>query len=445
MKPRRLLVAALLLVLLFAFWKFYKPAPKEDSTKASETSPKILALAEADIVKISLKKKDSDEVVIAKNAAGKWEITAPKALSADQEAVSGVLSTLASLNGDRVIEDKASDLAQYGLSAPAFEVNIVAKSGRTTKLLIGDDIPTGGGAYVRVDGDPRVLTLTSSNKTSIQKTPDDLRDKRLLTVDSDKISRVELNVQTRGKAQSIEFGRNKDEWQILKPKPMRADNLLVGELVRKAQDAKMDTTVSADDAKKAASAFASGTPVATVKLTDASRTQELQVRKSKDDYYAKSTAVEGVYKVANDLGTGLDKSLDDFRNKKLFDFGFSEPSKIEMHDKLVAYSFTKSGEDWSSSGKKMDPTSVQSFIDKLRDLSASSFVDTGFTTPTIDVTVTSNDGKRVEKVLISNNGGKYVAKRDNEPSLYELDSKTVADLATAANDVKPPAPPPAKK
>jgi hypothetical protein len=445
MKPRRLLIAALLLVLLFAFTKFYHPKPKEDSTKASDVSPKILALTESDIVKISLKKKDADEIVIAKNAAGKWEITAPKALPADQEAVSSVLSTLASLNGDRVIEDKASDLAQYGLSAPAFEIDVVAKDGRTTKLHIGDDTPTGGNAYVRVDGDARVFTLTSSNKTSIQKTPDDLRDKRLLTVDSDKISRVELTVQTKGKSQSMEFGRNKDEWQILKPKPLRADNLLVGELVRKVQDAKMDTSVSADDAKKAASAFASGTPVATVKLTDASKTQELQVRKNKEDYYAKSTAVEGAYKVANDLGTGLDKGLDDFRNKKLFDFGFSEPSKIEMHDKLKAYAFTKSGEDWSSSGKKMDPTSVQSFIDKLRDLSASGFVDSGFTTPTIDVTVTSNDGKRVEKVLISNNAGKYVAKRDNEPSLYELDSKTVTDLATSANDVKPPTPPPAKK
>src|SRR5260370_30201588 len=109
-----------------------------------------------------------------------------------------------------------------------------------------------------------------------------------------------------------------------------------------------------------------------------------------------------------------------------------------MHDGLRAYLFTKTGEDWSSSGKKMDPTSVQSFIDKLRDLSAGKFVDSGFTTAAIDVTVTSNDGKRVEKVLISKNGDKYVAKRENEPSLYELDSKTVTGLSTSTGDLKPP-------
>src|ERR1039457_2369308 len=445
MKPRKLLIAALVLMMLVIVWKFYRPAPKGDTTKALDLPPKILALTEADIAKVVLKKKDKDEVVPARNAAAKWEITAPKPLPADQEAVAGVLSTLASLNATRRIEDKASDLAPYGLSAPAAEVDLTSKDGKTTKLLIGDDTPTGGGAYVRGDGDLRVFTLASSTKTSIQKTPDDLRDKRLLTVDSDKISRVELIVQAKGKAQSIEFGRNKEEWQILKPKPLRADNLVVGELVRKVQDAKMDTTVSSEDAKKAATAFASGTAVATVKVTDASRTQELQIRKSKDDYYAKSNAVEGVYKVASDLGSGLDKSLDDYRNKKLFDFGFNEPTKIEMHDGVKAYTFTKSGEDWSASGKKMDPTSVQSFIDRVRDLSASTFVDSGFTTSTIDLTVTSSDGKKVEKVLISNNAGKYVAKRENEPSLYELDSKTVADLATSASDVKPPAPAASKK
>jgi hypothetical protein len=203
----------------------------------------------------------------------------------------------------------------------------------------------------------------------------------------------------------------------------------------------MDLTVSQDDAKKAASAFASGTPVATVKATDASGTQQLEVRKSKDDYYAKSSAVDGVHKVTADLGTGLDKGLDDFRNKKLFDFGFNEPNKIEMHDSGKAYAFQKTGEDWFSNGKKLDGTSVQSLLDKLRDFSASKFVDfTAVATPSIDLTVTSNDGKRVEKVLISKQGPDYIARRESEPSLYGLDAKTMDDLSKAASDVKPAAP-----
>src|ERR1039457_3600354 len=108
MKPRKLLIAALVLMMLVIVWKFYRPAPKGDTTKALDLPPKILALTEADIAKVVLKKKDSDEVVLARNAAGKWEITAPKPLPADQDAVSGVLSTLASLHADRPLDAKAS-------------------------------------------------------------------------------------------------------------------------------------------------------------------------------------------------------------------------------------------------------------------------------------------------------------------------------------------------
>ena len=184
----------------------------------------------------------------------------------------------------------------------------------------------------------------------------------------------------------------------------------------------MDLALSAEDAKKAASAFASGTPVATVKVTDPSGTQTLEIRKNKDDYYAKSSGVDGVYKVTNDVGIAVDKSLDDFRNKKLFDFGFNEPSKIDLHINGKAYAFQKGGEDWFSNGKKMDNISVQSLLDKLRDLSASKFVDSGtFGAPVADLSVTSNDGKRVEKVLISKEGSDYIAKRENEPALYGLD------------------------
>ena len=67
-------------------------------------------------------------------------------------------------------------------------------------------------------------------------------------------------------------------------------------------------------------------------MTDASGTQQMEsAGKDKDkNYYAKSSVVDGVYKVPTDLGDGLDKRLDDFRNKKLFDFGWSDPNKIEI-------------------------------------------------------------------------------------------------------------------
>jgi len=59
----------------------------------------------------------------------------------------------------------------------------------------------------------------------------------------------------------------------------------------------------------------------------------------------------------------------------------------------------------------------------------------------LDLTVTSNDGKRVEKVLISKDGDSYIAKREDEPALYGLDSTAVAQLRKSAADLKAAAAP----
>jgi len=443
MKNHGLLIAAVVLAALTGalYWSNHHP-PSDNTAKASlDTPPKILSLKQEDISKIAIRKKGGEELDLAKGDAGKWQITAPKPLGADQDAVSSLLSSVSSLNADRLVEDKAVDVSQYGLAQPALELDVTSKDGKPQKLFLGDDTPAGSAVFAKLEGDPRVFTIASYNKTSIDKTTNDLRDKRLLTVDFDKLSQIELAT----KKQDIEFGRNKQEWQIIKPKPLRADNFQVEEIVRKLREAKMDASSTDADEKKAVTAFASGSQVATARVTDTASTQELQVRKSKDDYYAKSTAVPGIYKVSSDLGKELGKNLDDFRNKKVFDFGYDDPSKVELHDGAKAYFLTKGGQDWwSADSKKMESSSVQALVDKVRELSASKFVDSGFTSPTLEVTVTSNDGKRVEKVLISKSGDIYIAKRDNEPALYQLDPSSVADLQKVAADVKP-APPAGKK
>jgi hypothetical protein len=213
----------------------------------------------------------------------------------------------------------------------------------------------------------------------------------------------------------------------------------VEELLRKLTDAKMDLSGTPDDQKKAAAGYQSGQPVAIAKVTDASGTQTLDIRKNKDDYYARSSAVQGTYKVSSDLGQAVAKSLDDFRNKKIFDFGFSDPNRIELQQQGSDIVLTRSGSDWKMNGQTMDPGQVQSFIDKLRDLAAAKFVSEGFTTPAITINISSNDGKRVEKAEFAKSANGYIARRGNEPALYQLDVKAVDDILKASSAIKPAA------
>jgi hypothetical protein len=262
-----------------------------------------------------------------------------------------------------------------------------------------------------------------------------------MPVDFDKLTSVEIN----GAKLHLTFGSDDGKWTVRNPTTLRGDTSKMETIIEKLRTSTMDPSTSDADMKKAASLFASGAPIATLKATDASGSQELQIRKAADAYYAKTTAMEGVYKVPNELGEAVNKDAEDFREKRVFDFAEQDPDKMELHDGSKAYFLTRSGEDWWEDGKKMDPLTVQEFLRSIRTLTATKFAINGFSSPALSLVVTSKDGKRVEKVDISKGGSGYLAKRGDGPALFDLDAKAVEDIQKAASDLKPAAAPPAKK
>ena len=442
MKFRSLIVAASVLLVLAGvlYWSQHRKTPDQSLT-ATNTTPLILnILTPANATTLTVKQRGAQPVTLVRSGS-QWQITSPEQFPADSTTVSSMLTALTPLASNRVVEDKAANLAPYGLSDPAFEVDVSTKDGRNTHLLFGDDTPTGDGLYAQVAGDPRVFTVAEYAKTSLDKSLSDLRDKRLLPIESSSVSSIDLI----HKGQDIDFARIQGGWHIEQPQSYRPDGFEVDDLVQQLTSAKWDSAVSPDDAAKA---FAKAAPLATVKITGSAGTDTLDVRKDKDDYYAKSSAVPGTWKIdtssSSSLGQDLGRSLDDFRSKQLFDFGYTDPEKIEYHSGATSVDLTHTGNAWFSNGKKMDSESAEAVVTALRDLAAAKFVTSGFTHPTIDITVTSNKGQRVERVQIQPTKDGAIAKREDDSSLYSLDSATINNLTTAIAGLKPAAAPPKK-
>jgi len=445
MKMRQLLVATVVLAALAAtlYWSNHrKPASDSVIAGSSSANAKVISLNQDDISKLEVKKKDGDDVVLSRIGASNWKINSPKPLVADQESVSTILYNLSPMDGATLIEEKAADLKQFGLADPEAQISATGKDGKTHTILVGDETPTGDSAYVMLSGESKVYSVPKNTKTNLDKGLKDLRDKRLMPVDFDKLASMEIN----GAKLHLTFGSDDGQWAVRKPANLRGDTSKMETIIEKLRTSTMDPGTSDADMKKAASLFASGAPIATLKATDASGSQELQIRKAADGYYAKTTAMEGAYKVPKELGDAVNKDTEDFREKRVFDFAEADPDKVELHDGSKAYFLTRSGEDWwSGEGKKMDPLSVQEFLRSIRTLTAAKFATSGFSSPALSLVVTSKDGKRVEKVDVSKSGNNYLAKRADGPALFELDAKAIEDLQKAAGELKPAATPPAKK
>ena len=439
---KRLIIATVILAGLGgAIWWSEKQEAAKADLPDPKAPPKILSLKEEDLKQLEIERAGEAPTILVKDDTGKWSITAPTALAGDMAAISSVAGQATNLTSDRVIDENATDLPAYGLEPPVVSLKLTMKDGTVNRLRIGGDTPDKSSTYAYLDGDKHLYAIPAFNKDTFNKSARDLREKHLLSFDADKLSRVELNVA--GKP-PIELGRAGDAWQILKPRPLRADGLEVNALLSQFHDAEMD--VSADD-KQAAAAFASGRPHATARLTGPEGVQSLEVRKSGEDYYARSSVVTGAFKVTPALGTAVNKTFADFQNKKLFDFAFDDPNKLQYKSKDEDKTFEKVDSNWIANGRTMDSIGVQSLIDKLRDLSASRMDDVTMTTSEIEITVVSKAGARTETIALAPAGMDYLARRGNEPTIYRIDGSTITSLRQAVTGIQEAAPAetPAKK
>jgi hypothetical protein len=431
MKAHGLIAALGVLAILggYAWWANRHPAA--DTANATPASPKLLNIPADQITGFRIAKAGADPVTLVKQG-DQWQITTPKPLGGDSDAATALANAVSPLVADRLIDEHPASLASFGLDNPSNEVDITTKDGKTQKVLLGSDTPSGSDTYTKLDGDAKVYTVASSTKAGFDKSLNDLRDKRLLPVNADKIAAVKLAA----KGEPIEFGKNSGgDWQIVKPKPLRADNSAVDDLVGRLKDAKMDLSATASPS---AADFNTGTKVGSATLTDDKGSQTLEVRKLKDgSYLAKTTATEGIYKIGNDTGAALEKGIDDFRNKKLFDFGFTDPSKLDLSGKI----YEKNGDKWFQGSAQVDSGSVQAVIDKLRDLAGTKLGDKIAGVPTLALAVTWGDKGKVDKVVIDKNGADYIGTRENDPTAYVMDSKSFDDLQGAIGAIKPAATP----
>src|SRR5689334_8209692 len=154
MRPKGLLIAVVLLAVLGGFtWWSAKHPPDATKAPADSNTTKLLTVPDDQFQGVKITKV-TGETIELKKEGGKWRMTSPKPMAADQDAAGAIQSTLASLSSDKLIDEKPANLKEFGLDTPTLDVQVMRKDGKTEHLLIGDDTLTGSGAYAKLANDP---------------------------------------------------------------------------------------------------------------------------------------------------------------------------------------------------------------------------------------------------------------------------------------------------
>jgi len=144
---------------------------------------------------------------------GKWDITKPRRLNADQDQVESLLTNIGAARQYDPVEKK--DLAQYGLDKPAISITLENSATKEkSTLLAGVESTTRGRFFATLEGGKTVFTITSHIKTSLEKNLYHLRDKNILKVKKEEIQSVGIY---RGKEITLIEKESGGRWVLKTP------------------------------------------------------------------------------------------------------------------------------------------------------------------------------------------------------------------------------------
>jgi hypothetical protein len=381
-------------------------------------------------------KSDKGETTTVERKSGKWEQTQPAAVEADGAELSGIVSNLASLEVQRVVDEQATDFKQYGLDPARIEVAFKA-GGQDRRLLVGQKTPSGTDLYAKLPDKPRVFLISSYLESTFNKSPFDLRDKTVIKIDHDKIDSIDLTSADH----AVKLAKSGSDWRIKAPVDARADFGAADGIIGRLNTAQMKAIAAptATDLKE----YGLDKPSLTVTLGSGSSQAGLAIGKpaAEGTVYARDLSRPMVFTVESALVDELKKPADDFRVKDIFDARTFNTTRVEAVRNGQTVAFEKAGDKWKQvapSAKDADATKVDALLSALTAARASGFVEktTALDKPELAVTMKYEDGKKQERVVFGRQGADAFARRDGDNGAAKIDTTTLDGIIKALDALK---------
>jgi hypothetical protein len=430
---------ALLVVLVGLVAYIYFVDSKKPASDAPETKAKAFTVDTDQIEEITITPATGDASRVQK-INGTWQLVEPETTEADQGQVSNAVSSLASLEINRVVDENPGDLSQYGLNPPKTDIAFRVKGKNDLQhLLLGDKTATGGDLYAKTPDQKRVFLIAAYLENTFERTPFDLRDKTVLKFDQSKADGVEVVHD----GTTTALAKRGTDWTITKPYNARADFAGAEAILTALSSAQMQKIVSNETTELAK--YGLDKPEATVTVLLGSTRASLAVgKKDGESNYARDLSRPLIFTIPSTTVTDLEKDADALRRKEMFDGRSFNTNRVELTRGSEKLTFEKSkgkdGKDaWkNAAGKDVDAAKIEDMLTKLSNIRAQLFqdrVDPTLKMPTLVATL-HLDNNATETVTFARNGNAVLANRSDEPGSATVDVTAFNDAMTAIDGIK---------
>ncbi len=434
MNPKTTLIAAVIFAALAVYIYHYEqePIPSETESKYE----RIFDFEAERIQQIEVRREEDENVTLRRTGDDTWQLLAPIAVDADEVASTALANAAASLERERVIAEGEFNLADFGLDAPQLELELgLQDASQPTTLLFGDKTPTGSNLYATLAGSNEVFVMAESSQFALEKSDWDLRDKRILRFDRDKVEKVVVKLPEK---QFTLARESVDFWNVAEPVLTRADRYKASGLVSMLESAKMQELVEpAEDVSQYG--LSSPTYQVEIQLADGSSDTLLVGGQKDTNYYARNPDRPLVYLIGESVINDVKRDETEYISKKLFAFATYQVSKIQLASTEGAtrvYEKIKevNGDVWKQTApeaRDMEGTEVDDLLYKLNGTEAEELATEGpgLTAPRHTITVWSGESENVEELAVGEPTSEAVyAQRNGDELILKLTTSTWEEL-----------------
>ncbi len=377
MKLKTTLVLLTVLVALLALVLYFDQKGEKNRT-AEEKANTLISLNAGDVRKASLV-RNGETLTFERDENGAWRMAAPLQAAADEVEVNGLVDALASLHIDRVVEKVAKDLAAYEI--PKTEISLWIKGqDAPVRLLVGMENPLDKTLFAKRDGDPRIVLLPATLKTTLDKKVFDFRQKDVFKFTATEVK----TIRVKAKNVAWEASREETGWLLKAPEGARADKAKVDALLESLSRLKAKAFVAEEKTGARLREFGLDEPEYTVTLSLPAANREIVFALHKDGEAAYATTQQStkIISFEGPLLADLDRKVDEMREKKVADFYSWEADRIALKKSGVEIAAVKEKtgdtEKWlldPATQEEADRTKVEDFLRKVEGLEAAGFID----------------------------------------------------------------------
>ncbi|HEX3076236.1 MAG TPA: DUF4340 domain-containing protein [Lachnospiraceae bacterium] len=163
-----LILIVVLLLFIAAYAMVLSHKAKKSSDDKDKAEVKVSELNADKATKLSFTNKDGSMTLVKEKDI--WHNESDRKAPINQTYIQSMVSSLASINADKILTDDAANLSEYGLDKPSVVAELTCEDGSSVSVEIGDSLVVGGGNYVKLADSNTIYVVGTSLYTAFDYT-----------------------------------------------------------------------------------------------------------------------------------------------------------------------------------------------------------------------------------------------------------------------------------